>query len=125
MNIVLWIVQLALALIFIMAGVLKVFQYGKAKESMSWVNDVPKGFVIFLGFVEILGAMGLVLPIALGILPFLTPLAALALAIIMVFAAIFHYNRKEFQIIPINIVLLFISFIYFNWTFVFLIFCAW
>lgn len=109
MNVVLLIVQLGLGLIFVMAGVLKAFEYKKAKERISWVNDVPKGFVIFLGYVEIVGSMGILLPIGLGMSPFITPLAAFGLALVMVFAAIFHYNRKEFYMIPVNFILLLIA----------------
>lgn len=109
MNVMLWIVQLVLALVFIMSGVLKAFQYKQAKEYMDWVGDVPKGVVIFLGFAEILGGVGLLFPMALGVLPIFTPIAAFALAILMLFAAIFHYHRKEIHTIPINVILLFIA----------------
>jgi len=109
MDVLLLIVQLGLGLIFVMAGVLKAFEYNKAKERMDWVSDVPKGMVIFLGYVEIVGAMGLLLPISLRMSPFIAPFAALGLAVIMVFAAIFHHSRKEFYMIPINLILLLIA----------------
>ncbi|BDH61945.1 hypothetical protein MTP04_20750 [Lysinibacillus sp. PLM2] len=109
MNVVLWIFQVTLALLFIMAGLIKALQYIKAKEAMAWVSDVPKGLVIFVGYAELLGAIGLILPMALGTLEFLTPVAGFAFAFIMLFAAIFHVNRKEYETIPMIFILLFIS----------------
>lgn len=106
MNIALWIVQGLLAIMFIFAGLTKSFQYEKAKASMPWVKEVSKGFVMFVGLSELLGGLGLVLPHATGIAPILTPIAGLALALIMLLAAIFHAQRKEYQAIGMNIILL-------------------
>jgi len=61
--------------------------------------------VKFIGVVEFLGALGLVLPRLTGIAPGLTPLAATGLAVTMVLAAITHYRRKEPLAIAINAVL--------------------
>jgi len=106
MNIILWIVQILLAVMFLMAGVMKAFQYERAKASLFWVKDVPRGLVTFIGICELLGGLGLVLPVLTGILPGLTPLAALGLALIMLFAMIFHATRREPQAIVFNLVLL-------------------
>lgn len=73
------------------------------------MKDFSNGFVSFVGASEILGALGLVLPSLTGILPWLTPLAALGLAIVMVLAAILHVKRGENQAIGINLVLLLLS----------------
>jgi uncharacterized membrane protein len=114
MNIALWIVQVLLALAFGMAGAMKAFQYEKAKASLPWVKEVSKEQVNFIGISELLGALGLILPMPVAnmiyvgktIVPLLTPLAAIGLAIIMVLAAIFHYKRDEKQVIVVNVVLL-------------------
>jgi uncharacterized membrane protein YphA (DoxX/SURF4 family) len=106
MNIVLWIVQVLLGLMFLMAGATKAFSYEKAKASMPWVKDSSKGLVIFIGLAELLGGLGLILPYALGITPILTPIAAFGLGIIMILAAGFHVKRKENQAIPMNLILL-------------------
>jgi hypothetical protein len=105
MNIVLWIFQILLALAFLMAGSIKAFQYEKAKAQMAWVSAVPRGLVTFIGTVEILGAIGLVLPPLTGILPWLTPLAAVGLVTVMVLASGFHFTRREYATIGVNIVL--------------------
>lgn len=107
MNIVLWIVAGVLALAFLAAGLMKVSQpKEKLAASMGWVDDFSPGTVKFIGTMEILGAIGLILPAATGIAPVLTPLAATGLAITMVLAAIVHGRRGEPQMILVNAVLL-------------------
>lgn len=106
MNIALWIVQGLLGLAFLMFGMMKAFQYEKAQASLPWAKNSSKGFVNFIGFAELLGGLGLILPWALGIADILTPIAAIALGFIMLFAAVFHTKRKENQAIGMNIVFL-------------------
>lgn len=108
MNIVLWIIQGLLALMFIAAGATKL-QYEKAKKSLPWVNDYSKGYVAFIGLAEVLGGIGLILPLALGIAPALTPLAAIGLLLIMVFAAVFHGKRGEYKAIGTNVVIIILA----------------
>lgn len=103
MNIFLWILQIALAVLFLSAGANKAFNYDKAKEKMTWMQNTSKGLVSFIGWSEILGAIGLILPLALQIIPVLTPVAAIALAVVMILASIFHAQRKEFSSIGANI----------------------
>lgn len=95
MNLMLWIVQALLAVLFLLGGVMKTFQYERAKASWPWVKDVSKGLVTFIGISELLGGLGIVLPLLTGILPWLTPLAATGLALIMILAMIFHAQRGE------------------------------
>ena len=107
MNIALWIAQGLLAAMYLMAGVLKTFQTARAKEQMPWAKERSDQFVRFVGVSEILGALGLTLPLVTGILPWLTLLAAVGLCIIQLLAIFTeHLPKKEFNIIPFNIVLL-------------------
>lgn len=107
MNIVVWIVQGLLALTFLMTGLLKLTQpKEKLTKIMAFVEDFSPGAVRLIGLVELLGAIGVVLPTLTGILTWLTPLAAVGLAATMVSAASTHWRRKEYQIISINMVLL-------------------
>ena len=106
MNIALWIVQVLLGLMFLIAGAMKAFAYEKAKASLPWVKDKSKGLVTFIGVAELLGGIGLILPYALDIVPTLTPIAAFGIALIMILAAAFHAKRKEYQGIGMNIILL-------------------
>lgn len=110
MNIALWIVQILLAAMYGMSGAMKTFQTAKAKAQFPWAKNRSDGFVRFVGISELLGALGLILPIFTGVLPWLTVLAAIGLALIQVLAIFTeHLPKKEFNVIPINIVLLALS----------------
>lgn len=93
LNVVLWSVQGFLALFFLAAGAPKIF--GRGIEKWTGFSDLPRSQVAFIGFAEVLGAAGLVLPMATGILPWLTPLAAVGLAIIVLMASGFHVRADE------------------------------
>src|SRR5918999_1383202 len=93
LNLVLWGVQVFLALFFLGAGVPKLI--GRGLERWTGFSELPRPQVIFTGFVEVLGAAGLVLPMATGLLPWLTPLAALGLTVIVLMATGFHVRADE------------------------------
>ncbi|MBX2896952.1 MAG: DoxX family protein [Cyclobacteriaceae bacterium] len=106
LNISLWIAQVLLALMFLMAGAMKSAQpVEELAKSMSWVNDFSAGMVRFIGASELLGGIGLLLPSLLRIRPLLTPLAALGLFIVMVFAFIYHVSKGEYELLPVNSIL--------------------
>ena len=85
MTYVLWIVQVLLALIFLLAGGTKLVLPPDVLASMGSPNQIklPGLFVRFIGVVEVLGALGLILPGLLRVHTWLTPLAAVGLFIIM------------------------------------------
>jgi len=93
LNLVLWIVQGLLALFFLAAGAPKLI--GRGLERWTGFSDLPRPMVVFIGFTEVLGAAGLVLPMATGVVPWLTPLAAVGLAIIVPMATGFHLRADE------------------------------
>jgi len=104
-NIALWVVQVLLGLMFLMAGGMKASQPVEAMaESLPWLSSTPLGLVRFIGISELLGGLGLLLPSILRIKPFLTVWAAVGLAIVMLLAAIFHGSRGEFSAIGMNVV---------------------
>ena len=111
MNIALWIVQILLALAFLMAGVLKASQpLDKLADRMKWVNAMrPPQTVRLIGILEILAAIGLILPAVTGIWPWLTPVAAIGLVLTMIGAMILHIRRGEFPLLRINTVLLLLA----------------
>ncbi len=110
MNIALWIVQILLALIYIMAGGLKTFYTARAKEQLPWAKRHSDNFIRFVGIAELLGAIGLILPMITGILPWLTPVAALGLALIQILAILIeHLPNKEYKALPFNLILLALS----------------
>lgn len=102
----LWIVQGVLALVFLMGGSMKALAYERAKASLPWVREVDARLVRTIGALEILGGIGVIAPRATDILPWLTPLAATGLALVMLLAIGFHARRGERQAIVVNGVLL-------------------
>src|SRR5438552_8585063 len=93
LNLVLWSVQGFLALFFLAAGAPKLI--GRGIERWTGFSDLPHPMVVFIGVAEVLGAAGLVLPMATGVLPWLTPLAAVGLAVIVLMATGFHVRADE------------------------------
>ena len=93
-----------------MTGVMKLLvPREKAMERTPYCEDYTQRQLHLIGIVEILGALGLVLPAVTGILPWLTPLAAVGLALTMVGAIITHYRREEYRSIIGNVILLLMS----------------
>jgi uncharacterized membrane protein YphA (DoxX/SURF4 family) len=110
MNVVLWILAGLLAVAFLFAGLTKLTQpKEKLATTMGWVEDFSPGTVKLIGALEVLAAIGLVLPAALDVVPVLVPLAAVGLIALMVGAAITHARRREFPMIAINVVLLLLA----------------
>lgn len=110
MNIALWIVQILLAGMYGMSGIMKTLQTAKAKGQFPWAKNRSDGFVRFVGISELLGALGLILPLVTGILPWLTVLAAIGLTLIQLLAVFTeHLPKKEYNVIPVNLVLLALS----------------
>ncbi len=106
MNTALWIAQILLAIAFLLSGSMKAFRpKADMEKNMAWVNDFSQTNLRLIGILEVLGALGLILPAVTGILPILTPLAASGLALIMVGAMITHLRRGEFSAIIANLVL--------------------
>jgi hypothetical protein len=98
MNVALWIVSGALATVFLFAGAAKlVVPHDKLAEAPGggWVQDFSPRFVKMLGVLEVLAAVGLILPAALDIAPVLVPLAALGLGLLMIGAATVTSRRHE------------------------------
>jgi putative oxidoreductase len=112
MNIALWVVQGLLAAFYGMAGSAKTFQTAKTRENpqMTWAHGQSDGFIRFVGIAELLGALGVILPLLTGILPWLTPLAAIGLSLIQLLAIfVVHLPKKEYGVIPVNVIALALS----------------
>ena len=100
----LWILQILLAGMFLMAGFMKTTSpIAELSKTMPWSKDIPEALVRFIGASEFLGGVGLVLPSILRIKPILTPLAAAGIATIMVLAVFFHISRGETPAIGFNL----------------------
>jgi uncharacterized membrane protein YphA (DoxX/SURF4 family) len=110
MSIVVWVLQVLLALAFLAAGVMKVSQpRQKLATNMGWVEDFSDGTVRTIGVLELLAGIGLLLPAVTGVATVLVPLAALGLVLMMVLAALTHRRRGELQMIGVNAVLLLLA----------------
>jgi len=110
MDIAVWIVSGILALAYLGAGFMKAATpREKLAERMGWVEGFTPLQVKLIGVVEILGAIGLIVPVLTGILPILTPIAATGLVIVQVVALIVHLRRGEVKEIAPNIVFLLLA----------------
>jgi uncharacterized membrane protein YphA (DoxX/SURF4 family) len=108
MNIVLWIIAGLLAAAFLAGGVMKLLQPKEklAAAGLGFVEDFSGGAVKAIGGVEILAAVGLILPAALDMAPVLVPMAAVGLVVLMVGAIITHLRRRGGTAIVMNLALL-------------------
>jgi hypothetical protein len=108
MNISLWIVAGLLAVGSLASGAVKLIRPKEklAASGWEWVEDFGAGTVKAIGALEVLAAVGLILPAALDLVPVLVPLAAVGLVVLMVGATITHLRRHEAQAIVVNLALL-------------------
>ncbi len=98
MNIALWIIAGLLAVVFLASGALKLIlpkEKIAATSAGGWAEDFSAGSIKAIGILEVLAAVGLILPAALDITPVLVPLAAVGLVLVMVGAMITHRRRHE------------------------------
>src|ERR1700756_4853888 len=97
MNLALWIIAIVLAVGFTASGLMKILRNKEQlmASGMGWAQDFSPSTIRLIGFAEILGAIGLILPAALHIAPILVPLAAVGLALVMVGAAGLHAPRQK------------------------------
>lgn len=110
MNIALWAVSGVLAVAYLASGggklILPKDKIARFGASAQWVEDFSPGSVKAIGALELLGALGLILPAALDIEPVLVPLAALGLVMIMTGAVITRIRRQEFKFMLADLVYL-------------------
>jgi uncharacterized membrane protein YphA (DoxX/SURF4 family) len=110
MTIALWIVQIVLALGFTLSGLGKVAQpVEKLRARMNWARHVAPGVTRLIGSLEIAGALGLIVPKATGSLPWLTPVAAVGLVLMMIGAILMHVRLHEAKVVGVPIVLLLLA----------------
>lgn len=106
MTTVIWTIQGLLAAFFMLPGSLKAF---RSKEFLIAKKIAEPGTSIapqrFIGISELLGVIGLIVPAATGIVPVLTPIAAIALSVVMIGAFIVHYKKAEYKQLPLILIL--------------------
>lgn len=104
MNTIIWVIQCISATIFSIDGLLKLITPKEIlEEKIGWVKDYHNSTVRIIGFCEFMGAIGLVVPMALDVFPIITPIAAVFLVIIMLLVARVHLIRKEYKKISMDL----------------------
>ena len=98
MNTALWIVQILLGAAFIGAGAMKIAKAPQdlIDNGMAYVEDLSPNMLRFIGAVELLAGIGLILPPAVNVLPILAAVAAAGLVVTMIGAAVTHVRRNEY-----------------------------
>ncbi|MBA3418863.1 MAG: DoxX family protein [Geodermatophilaceae bacterium] len=107
MNVALWVVAGVLAAVFLSAGTLKLSQPKDklAVTGLGWVEGFSAAQVKAIGAVEVLAAIGLIVPAVLDSAPILVPLAASGLVLLMIGAMVTHLRRNERSVMGVNVVL--------------------
>ena len=105
MDTMLWILQILLAIVFAGAGLVMLVKSQADLSRMfgNWVDNVPAPLLKLLGLAELAGAVGLVLPPLVGVLPLLTALAAVGVMIVMIGAVVIHAARSEYPNVALNL----------------------
>lgn len=99
MHTTLWIITIIAAAAYVAGGASLLFmsreKYRALGSNQHWVDDFGDGHLTAIATIKLVGAIGLVLPVAVGIAPILTPVAACGLALFMAGAATTRFRRSE------------------------------
>lgn len=104
------ILQLVLAAFFLVMGGMKLTKDKSVlTKKVTWAEDYSSGTIKMIGFLEVLGALGMLIPQFIGVEEFkiLVPIAATALSMVMAGAIVVHLQRDEFKIVILNIFIIF------------------
>ena len=111
MNTTLWILQGLVAIALTVSGLLiMLMPKEKLAPKLSWVKEYSNGMRYFICLSKILGAMGLILPMYLNIVPVLTPVSACCIALFMLLAMRYHFTKKEYKDVPATIIFFVLAF---------------
>jgi hypothetical protein len=106
MTVAYWIVAALLAMLYLYAGGLKVLRSpDQLRPMMGWIDVMPLRLLRTIGVLEVLGALGLILPPVTGIAPALALAAAIGLVLLQLGAISLHLSRNEAKIIWLNVAL--------------------
>jgi len=109
MDMIILILQIGVSSVFLYFGMLKVvWPIEKIAKKVTWAFDHSLKRIRLFGVIEVIGALGLLLPYRLDILPILTPMAATGLAMMMAGAGAVHLRRDELKMILLNIFIMFL-----------------
>lgn len=105
----LWTVQIFLAIMFSYAGYMKLTKtpHGLSEIGWHWATTLPLSFIRFLAVMELLAAIGIILPTLTGTMPYFGNLAAMGIILVQIAAIILHAKRQETSsTIALNLILL-------------------
>ncbi len=112
MNILLWVMQIVAALLYTASGVMKVFMFDKISGDVPSFGALPRQVWVFLGVLELVCTVGLIIPAALRWYPTLTAMAATALALeSLVFVGVHVKYREVGSIVMVCVLGLLMAFI--------------
>lgn len=97
MNILLWVLQIALAWLCIAGGAFQIFKIEQLQKNVASMRALPRGLWVFLGAFGCLAGFGLILPGATNVLPVLTPVAAAAVAVESILISAFYIYYRDFS----------------------------
>jgi len=95
MNILLWVLQIALAWLSIAGGVFQIFKIEQLQKNVASMRALPRGLWAFLGAVGCLAGLGLIVPGATHVLPVLTPIAAAVVAAESILISAFYITYGD------------------------------
>lgn len=105
MNTTLWILQSLVAFALGASGlIIMLAPKDKLVNKLSWVKEYSDGMRYFICTSKIAGAIGLILPMYLDVLPILTPISASFIALFMILATRYHITKKEYKDLPATII---------------------
>jgi uncharacterized membrane protein YphA (DoxX/SURF4 family) len=109
MNTAAWVLQIVLAVVFLLHGLVFTVAYGavarRAEARGRAPSTLPPALRQFIGVAELAAAFGLTVPPAVHLFPWLAPLAAAGLVLVMVGAAIFHARKSEFPAAAVTVLI--------------------
>ena len=106
MNGLIWALQIVLTAVFFMAGAMKLMKpKEEIQEKMAWVEDFDGSHIRAIGALEVLAAVGLIVPAIFGIGEPLVGWAAVGLVLLMLGAAVTHARRGEYSFVAMNVAL--------------------
>ena len=104
MKLAYWIIAGLLAFVYSYSGVIKVIRSkDQLRSMMAWIDDIPLPLTRTVGVLEVLGAIGLILPPLTGIVPGLALAAAIGLVLVQVGAIAVHLRRGEVKVLGLNL----------------------
>jgi uncharacterized membrane protein YphA (DoxX/SURF4 family) len=105
MNVLLWVLQIALAWLCIAGGVFQIFKIEDLKKNVASMRELPKGLWAFLGAFGCLAGLGLIFPGAINVLPILTPIAAAAVAAQSLLITAFYVRYGDRSPMPYSVIM--------------------